>query len=224
MKIDRFSMENYRSIVKKQEIDLKDMSIIIGPNNEGKSNILNAITYALSILTEYKYFLVGDQYRYIFKKSRLSIGRMYNPKKIDSRSLYDWIRDFPVGKQNKDPNGKTVFEIVFDLRNDELVELNGILGLNLSDEIIFTLKLGHNSSDINIGYPANKRINLNNRRGKILEYLSEHIVIEYIGSVRTTERTTSLIESLIEKDMDQLRENKDYERLFASAPSNKSLP
>lgn len=208
MKIDRFSMKNYRSIVEKQEIDLKDLSIIIGPNNEGKSNILNAITSALSLLTEYEYF--SRRYR----QKQFLPRREYRKRNIDSRSSYNWPRDFPVGKQSKNPDGKTVFEIVFDFTSDELAELNRMFGLNLRDEIIFTLKLGQNSLDITIDYPANKRINLNNRKSRILKYLSQHIVIEYIGSVRTTERTTGLIESLIERDITQLEKNTEYERLF----------
>jgi len=210
MKIDRFSMKNYRSIVKKQNIDLKDLSIIIGPNNEGKSNILNAITSALLILTEYEFYY--QRYRHRRRPTR----KVYHMGRInDPRSFYDWTRDFPVGRQSQEPNGKTVFEIVFNFTSEELEGLNKMLGLSLNSEIIFTLLLGKNSIDINIDYPANRRIKLNTRKIKILNYLSQHIAIEYIDSLRTAQRTTTLIDSLIERDMVQLgRNNTEYERLF----------
>lgn len=199
-------MENYRSIVGKQEIDLKDLSIIIGPNNEGKSNILNAITSALSILTDYEYFLRRNK-RY---QSRTT----YRMRNADIRSFYDWTRDFPVGKQNNDQNGKTIFKVVFDFTSDERADLSKICGLTLVDQIIFTLKLGQKSPEIIIDYPANRRINLNTRWKKILDYLSQHIVIEYIDSVRTADRTTDLIESLIERDITQLEDESESERLL----------
>jgi len=201
-------MKNYRSIIDKQKINLQDMSIIIGPNNEGKSNILNAITSALFILTEYEY----SSKRYI-RKRPLS-RRMYRIRDIDKRSFYDWERDFPIRLQNDNPNGKTVFEVVFDFTDDERAELNKLTGLTLKDSIIFIIELGPNSLDISIDYPTNRRINLNNRKRKILMFLSKHIAIEYIGSVRTAEWTTGLIENLIERELVQLEDKPEYDNLF----------
>ncbi len=210
MKINTFSIKNYRSIVDKQEITLKDLSIIIGPNNEGKSNILNAITSALSILKSYEYSFTHLLRRYYRKIDRDE----HTSSSYERTSSYKWERDFPIKMQGENKDGKTVFEVVFDFTNEELKDLNKLTGLNLNYDIIFTLELGKDSENISINYPANRRINLNKRKIKILEYVSQHIAIEYIGSVRTAERTADLIDSLIRRELNQLEYKAEYERLL----------
>ena len=51
MKIKSFTITNYRSIKKAYNIPLnEDMTILIGKNNEGKSNILRALSGAFYII------------------------------------------------------------------------------------------------------------------------------------------------------------------------------
>jgi predicted ATP-dependent endonuclease of OLD family len=68
--------------------------------------------------------------------------------------------------------------------------------------------------NIVINYPDDKRFNLNARKNRILKFLSENITIEYIGPVRTADRTKYLIESLIEKDLSHLEEKREYDDLL----------
>ena len=50
MKLVEFSVERYRSIIQKSTIKIKDRTVIIGPNNEGKSNVLRALVIAVRML------------------------------------------------------------------------------------------------------------------------------------------------------------------------------
>ncbi|MGR3713740.1 MAG: AAA family ATPase [Shimia sp.] len=47
-----FSVENYRSITTARKIPLSDYSLLVGANNEGKSNILHALTLGMDALIE----------------------------------------------------------------------------------------------------------------------------------------------------------------------------
>lgn len=51
MRIRRLKIHNYRSI-KDVELDVPDMLVLLGPNNHGKSNILNALEFGLSTATK----------------------------------------------------------------------------------------------------------------------------------------------------------------------------
>lgn len=50
MELVSFSVTNYRSITTAYKLPVKQATILIGPNNEGKSNILRALVTALEVL------------------------------------------------------------------------------------------------------------------------------------------------------------------------------
>lgn len=47
MKLVEFSVTNFRSITKAHKINLQDMTVLVGKNNEGKSNLLTALNIAM---------------------------------------------------------------------------------------------------------------------------------------------------------------------------------
>jgi putative ATP-dependent endonuclease of OLD family len=90
MKIKSFSVKNYRSIAQSEKIALSDMTVLIGPNNEGKSNILNALVCAMGLIE-----------RHSKEDKLINLVRQDRP--------YIWERDFPVGLQKTKINGNTTF-------------------------------------------------------------------------------------------------------------------
>ena len=50
MKLVEFSVTNFRSITHK--IKLQDMTVLVGKNNEGKSNLLTALNVAMRNIEE----------------------------------------------------------------------------------------------------------------------------------------------------------------------------
>ena len=47
MKLVDFSVTNYRSITAAHKLVLQDMTVLVGKNNEGKSNLLRALNVAM---------------------------------------------------------------------------------------------------------------------------------------------------------------------------------
>ena len=89
MKLITFSVKNFRSITKTEKISLSNFSVLVGPNNEGKSNILRAIRLALIVLS---------RNNVINERSRL-IRRNFSP------NTYNWKIDYPINLQ-KETNPK----------------------------------------------------------------------------------------------------------------------
>lgn len=52
MKLVSFSLQKYRSIQKAEKISLGSMTILVGPNNEGKSNILRGLVSGVALLSQ----------------------------------------------------------------------------------------------------------------------------------------------------------------------------
>lgn len=105
MRLASITVEKYRSIIKAYKIALDATTVLVGPNNEGKSNILFALNAAMKVLTRESLILPG---------------------KLDSKSgfvirtrLYDWNRDFPIGLQDAQPEGSSIIALDFDLTDEE---------------------------------------------------------------------------------------------------------
>ena len=47
MDLIEFSVTNFRSITTAHKIKLQDFTVLVGKNNEGKSNLLNALNAAM---------------------------------------------------------------------------------------------------------------------------------------------------------------------------------
>ena len=50
MKLSYVSVSNYRSITDAYKIDLSNLTVLIGKNNEGKTNIIRAIKLGMEII------------------------------------------------------------------------------------------------------------------------------------------------------------------------------
>jgi AAA15 family ATPase/GTPase len=47
MRLTYFTVSNYRSITTAYKLELKGVTVLIGKNNEGKSNLINALNLAM---------------------------------------------------------------------------------------------------------------------------------------------------------------------------------
>lgn len=124
MQLVNFSVTNYRSITKAHKINLQNITVLVGRNNEGKSNILMALNVAMETMMQHA-----------------------NHANVHER-LYDWQRDFPVQLQQRKNNLDSVFRLNFRLNHDENTEFLGqpelevmrIYRLNLNMDEIIELK------------------------------------------------------------------------------------
>lgn len=51
MKLITFSITNFRSITNAHKINLEDITVLLGKNNEGKSNIIKALSIGMNIIS-----------------------------------------------------------------------------------------------------------------------------------------------------------------------------
>jgi recombinational DNA repair ATPase RecF len=95
MKLKSFSVQKYRSITFAKKIALGRSTILVGPSNEGKSNILRALVTAMNILTRERY--AGRTAR------RRTTGVMYR------RNVYDWDVDCPIHHRRSTRKGRAAW-------------------------------------------------------------------------------------------------------------------
>jgi putative ATP-dependent endonuclease of the OLD family len=110
MKLVSIQIENFRSIVKTQQLNFgSNLTAIVGQNNEGKSNLLRAIVLAMECLRGFR-----GSIEYPFRITERGVMRL--PTRV-----YNWEDDFPQALQKKFQNGDTVLTITFELSDSEQV-------------------------------------------------------------------------------------------------------
>ena len=100
MKLTAISIQNYRSIKEARKIRFTSYTTLVGPNNEGKSNVLRAIQHAMSHITD---IAVYGRRRGLGPRMMPGMARNYRR----DASYYDWEQDFPIDKQDKPRHSQT---------------------------------------------------------------------------------------------------------------------
>ena len=195
MRLSSFSVINYRSITNARKIQTSNMTVLVGKNNEGKSNILRALTLAMDIMKMY----------YSDPRS-LKLPATY----LKRRTGYVWERDYPLSLQERNPNGFSSIELDFELNSSDISTIRNLTGIRLSGHIPVRVSINHSSVKIDIpkrGTPAFSNVE---NKLKIIEYVCFKIDFNFIPAVRTEHDALRVVESLIEKQLLTLESNPEY--------------
>ena len=211
MKLVKFSVEKYRSIIKRSQFSIFDKTVIIGPNNEGKSNIMRALVCALNIL---RFFTEST------KTLQLDGKTITLPKTILMHDMfYEWEKDYPIplkhtrgSKENK----KSIFILEFELNDEENSNFRTLTLTNLKDPVI-PIRL--EVSEANIRFTLNIPGHFYKKASKtkmiqIANFITNKINICYIDAERTASTAAESIGGLLDMQIRQIQENDDYKKLL----------
>lgn len=188
MKLIEFSVTNYRSITVAHKIKLHDFTVLVGMNNQGKSNLLNALNVAMTAMMAYGKKILG-----ISKRSQ----------------VYEWERDFPIQYQERKKGLESIFKLIFKLNSEELEEFHSITGIRGNEDIPVTIKIGRNEMpEIEIRKKGSS--SYNKQSAKIVQFISDRIHFNYIQAIRTEQMAKDTLSRLINSHMESLKDNSDY--------------
>lgn len=204
MRIARFKVSNYRSITDGKQLDLKSMSVLVGPNNEGKSNILRALVVGMQAIQTAAHATRGGQPPLGRRPtSVLRYGRQ-------DFQFYDWLRDFPINLQLAKPDGVSVFELELELNEQDRADLQKRTGHNLNDLLKIRVRLGREEAQVKIikRGPANSAIN--EKVDTICDLVAQRVRVEYISSERTSSEVMRLVQGQAMAAMRGVLESPEY--------------
>lgn len=200
MKLKLFSVSNYRSITRAHKIQLHDLTILVGKNNEGKSNIIKALSLSMKIIRNYNFI----SRRYGTSKG---LPSRYYEDMLD----YKWERDFPIASQGKSVGKKvTRFEMEFQLTEEERKKLNKKTGMRLNTpNFDVTIEIGENN------IPTIKAIKKGSSKIKnngpiISEFITTNLVFNYIPAIRTESQAIELIRDTLSQELKTIEEDPEY--------------
>ncbi len=204
MKLVKFSVTNFRSILKAHDIPISDTTVLVGKNNEGKSNLLKALSIAMNTISVHA-----------MEARRKSKGhttvRRYHPRR-HANNFYDWTRDFPISHRSRRGSKETIFNLEFELTDDEVIAFSNEIKSNLNGTLPIRITIGDNNQpDIKVVKGGRGNKTLNSKSAKITEYIARRISFNYIPAVRTHKQTLNVIEELLSNELSSLEDNQEYQ-------------
>ncbi len=177
------------------------MTVLLGKNNEGKSNILHAMNISINAFFDY---VSGIGYR-------PSTTRNYRERNFNR---YKWDRDFPMNEnKRKQKERKTKFKLGFLLTDKEVEDffqetgsiLNGVLPLEITvDE--------KEKPIVKIAKQGRAQVALLEKMDKIAKFVADRIQFIYIPAIRTEDHSVLAIREMISDFLSGMEDIEDYQR------------
>ncbi|MDD3287484.1 MAG: AAA family ATPase [Alphaproteobacteria bacterium] len=200
MKLVNFSVENFRSITNAYRVDISQTTIIIGKNNEGKSNLLKALAIAMNAI-------ISHAHDKKFRPTPISRQRYLHRK---SEQTYDWVRDYPVSEQDNE-NGFSEFRLEFHLEDREVNEFYQAVKSSLNGTLPIIVKIGKDGAPVvRVSKRGKGSKTLNERSDKITDFIAQRIAFNYIPAVRTEREAKSEIDRMLSEALEKLEEQDEY--------------
>jgi predicted ATPase len=192
VQLTSFSVSNYRSIAGAHSVSVSDLTVLIGKNNEGKSNILRALDAAMALLRSHSH---GEpKYR-----------RQYYSHD------YRWKRDFPIQLQSRKGSKETTFRLEFSLTPPEIEEFRKEIGVNLNGLLPLEVVIGQNEEpEFRVVKTGRGTKTLTQKSAGVAKFVAKRIYFNYIPAIRTDKETTELIREMLAHELRGLEENPAY--------------
>jgi hypothetical protein len=199
MQLSGLSVKNYRSIKRTPRLEFGDLAVLVGPNNEGKSNILRAAVMGMRILRRFG-FPVG------------SARESSRATRIRSAPHYDWFDDYPKDVQEKTPGGSTIIDFWFLLTEEEQKAFRSAIGVSLKTELPIRLTI-NKYVEFAVRKQGPGRESLNQKAAKVASFVGRRLHIEYVESVRTADDATAMIRDMLRDRVADVLDAEEYENL-----------
>jgi len=197
MKLTYLSIRDYRSITRAKLDNLQSSTILIGPNNEGKSNVLQALNACLTLLRSERHIRSGDnlQLRY-------------------DRESFDWSTDYPIQKQATNKTGESIFELHFQLSEPEQADFYKATGSKLNDVLPIQVRFGPNQyASFNVLKQGRGGVALSKKPVQICRFIARTLDFTYIPAIRTANAALEVVNGLVSRELRQLERNERYAAL-----------
>lgn len=189
MKLVDFSVTNYRSITKAHKISLQNLTVLVGKNNEGKSNLLTALNIAMQAMIYHG-------------RTKQTIGLRRAP-------LYQWERDFPVQLRARRGGLESIFRLNFCLENEEPAEFTRTTRIRSNEAIPIEIKIGKDNQ-VKIRVPKKGSSSYTIKAAQVTSFICERISFNYIQAVRTEEMALRVLQDVIYSELHEIEEKDEF--------------
>jgi hypothetical protein len=200
MRLVSFTVLKYRSIKTAHKVKVGSRTILVGPNNEGKSNLIRALVTAMSVLTTVREHATA----FIQERGRVRVPLMFQ------RSGYDWERDYPIELQD-DLSGESEITLEFQLSNEEIEEFKSEIKSSLNGTLPLKISLGARGwVSIRVAKKGIGGKKLTAKSARIAKFVSRRVNFEHIPAVRTASAAQRIVAEMVERELAVLEAEPRY--------------
>ncbi|MBF0696049.1 AAA family ATPase [Actinomyces bowdenii] len=207
-------MRKYRSIDREANFELGDFTVLIGPNNQGKSNLLRATVLAMETIEGYA--ALNHDTKAGNEVPITSILRHPHRNPWSSRYGrdmgaigYDWEKDFPLFARNRNGTQQsTVVQIDYELNPDEQSEFYNETGITINEKLPVRISL--KKGMVTISIPKQGRGQHREKAREIARFITDRIALLHIPAVRTGSAALKIAEEILTSRRRQLLRSTKY--------------
>ena len=184
---------------------------MIGPNNEGKTNILRALTIAFAVIHNWK------NNREISNSLELSKATKFLKNlQMDSASGlvsdYIYARDYPKHGKGKQP---TEIELRFTLTEEELADFRRLTGLRNNDELPLVIRISKQKLSLSVKKQGPSSENYNKKIRDVAEFIDERIGFMSVPAIRDANQMLNVAQEFAQAHLSEsLSEDNRYRTLI----------
>jgi AAA15 family ATPase/GTPase len=200
VKLVQFSVSNFRSITSAHKIPISKTTVLIGRNNEGKSNVLKALSIAMEFLLELA-----------FRERRKTSKILRKPRLRSNDNTYNWERDFPIAIQNRRGVKQSIFKLDFELSDTEILAFQKEIKSNLNGTLPLEIRIGEDDIPaIKVSKSGRGSKTLNSKSGIIADFIAKRIFFNYIPAIRTDKEALLVISEMLSQELTVLEKDQRY--------------
>lgn len=211
MKLHKVTIKNYRSIRRKTTLELTEFTSLIGPNNEGKTNILRALTIAFAVIHNWKRIKENSN-----SLEGTKARRFLEDLKIDSAiglvSDYLYSRDYPKNSKSKEP---TEIELRFELTPEELTEFRNLTNLRNNEEIPLIVRISKQKLSLHVKKQGLGGTTYNKKIHDVAKFIDERIGFMSVPAIRDANQMLNVAREFAQAHLSEsLSQDEEYAELL----------
>lgn len=211
MKLHKVTIKNYRSIRRKTTLELTEFTSLIGPNNEGKTNILRALTIAFAVIHNWKRIKENSN-----SLEGTKARRFLEDLKIDSAiglvSDYLYSRDYPKNSKSKEA---TEIELRFELTPEELTEFRNLTNLRNNEEIPLIVRISKQKLSLHVKKQGLGGTTYNKKIHDVAKFIDERIGFMSVPAIRDANQMLNVAQEFAQAHLSEsLSQDEEYAELL----------
>lgn len=202
MKLVAITVKNFRSITKAHKLQLGASTVLIGRNNEGKSNILRALVLGLNVLQRWR--------RFTMLRPRQTDRAVFYLPPPDRQNQYNWENDYPIALQKAKPTGTSEILLEFELEKTELNAFQKAFGSNLNDKLPIKITFTRDRTSVSIAKQGPGAQGLTRKASGIADFVRQRLDFQYIPAIRTARSAHEVVDSMLASALQSVENDPKY--------------
>ena len=201
MRLTKVSVQKYRSIDRQAAFNVDDYTVLVGPNNQGKSNLLRAAVLAMEVVRRWSLDPGLSSRRLTPRLAAVPRNRLRGMNRLGVRAHgrfdYDWERDFPIfARERPGAQKSTVVNLEFEL--DEQEQLDFRDATNIATNHRLPVRVALSEESVTLAVPKQGKGQHQERAGEIARFISDRVALLHVPAVRPGDIALEIAEEILQ--------------------------